>query len=157
MTREFLEGFGLGRDAVDAIMAENGRSIESLKARCAEAERKANELGEDIRQAEKRAVELEHELADGEARFVSFLDAMIARATAEAGFSSKAAMQSAQALMREEAEDGRDIFAALDTLRESDPGAFSVKITEKPYFTAPPQTASVGHFDSVCGFTRRRI
>lgn len=156
MTREFLEKLGLDRSATDAIMAENGKSIEAIKERYAETEAECSALKNEMIQLEKQAEELEKALAESEDRFGMFLDTVIARITSDAGFSSLAAMDSAQTLMREEAADGGDIFAVIDTLRESDPGAFSVKKTEKPYFSASPTAASDCRSDGEAGFIRRR-
>lgn len=38
MRREFLEGLGLGKSAIEAIMGEHGRGIEAYKSRCEAAE-----------------------------------------------------------------------------------------------------------------------
>lgn len=48
MKREFLEGLGLEKDAIDKIMAENGKDIEAGKAKLEEEQR--------LRQAAEQAV-----------------------------------------------------------------------------------------------------
>lgn len=42
MKREFLEGLGLEKDAIDKIMAENGKDIEAGKAKLEEEQRLAS-------------------------------------------------------------------------------------------------------------------
>lgn len=54
MKREFLENLGLDRGAVDAVMSENGKSIEALREKCRLLEEEAAELK--LRLSEKDAL-----------------------------------------------------------------------------------------------------
>lgn len=151
MKREFLEGLGLDKSTVDAVIAEHGSGIEALKKRNAELEEQCRALPE-----LKRSIsELDKRLEESKKRYGELIDSVITRAVRDAGFSSILAEDAARRLISEEQENGNDIYTVIDALREADPEAFSAKRCEKPFFSAPP-LAAVGD-NCGDGFTRRRM
>lgn len=157
MKREFLEGLGLDKDTVDAVMSEYGRGIGEMKAKCAGTDAECVSLRDGISKLEKRAAELEKGLSASERKYHDFLDAMIRRIADDAGFSSLSARNTAIQVMQEEAAHGNDLFTVIDGLRDADPGAFAADISGKPHFSAPPSPAPVMTAEPGNGFTRRRF
>lgn len=156
MKREFLEGLGLDRDTIDAVLNEYGRGIEGMRQRCGELENQCDALKEKLPVLERRAAELGDGLAESEKKYGALIDSVITRAVSEAGFSSLLAEDAARRLIREEAERGEDVFTVIDALRDADPEAFGGKKLGKPYFSAPPAVIPSG-FSGGDGFTRRRM
>ena len=81
MKRDFLKGLGLSDEAIDSVMAENGRDVQELKALRSELEAAKQELAAarvqagDLKAAQDEAAkwkaELEAAKADGEARLAA--------------------------------------------------------------------------------------
>lgn len=65
MKREFLKAIeGLSDEAIDRIMAENGKDIEAAKAKGVEAEKKIGELNDQLKTAQGTIAELEKNKGD---------------------------------------------------------------------------------------------
>lgn len=154
MKREFLEGLGLEKEAVDKIMAENGADLEREKARTtqakadlADAQAKLADRDKDLEQLKASSGDAEttrKQLEELQARYNTeterykaqladrdYADA-VARAIAGKGlkFSSKSAQQAFTAALKEkklELKDGE--LSGLDDFikeqREADPEAFA--------------------------------
>ena len=159
MKREFLENLGLDRGAVDAVMSENGKSIEALREKCRLLEEEAAELK--LRLSEKDALLSEKtallsELEEDKSRFSEFRDTVIKKAAKDAGFSSQAAENAAVSLMRQAADSGKDFYSVLSCLRESDPGAFVKDRDIKPIFSLPASGNEGAENAAKLSFIRRR-
>lgn len=134
MKREFLEGLGLDKTAVDAVMAEYGRGVEAAKV---------FEAG--------RLEELEASLAAARAEVEALREAEALRLRTEeaetelkkAGMTSPLALEAASKRL---SVPGCDFKAAIAELRELDPYAFEPKppAGTLPVFSAPPSPGSSG-------------
>lgn len=58
MKREFLEGLGLEKDAIDKIMAENGKDIEAGKAKLEEEQRLRQTAEQAVKERDKQIADL---------------------------------------------------------------------------------------------------
>ena len=67
MKREFLEGLGLEKEAIDKIMAENGADIEAEKAKTTEANIKLEDATKQLEKANSTIKDLKKNNADNEA------------------------------------------------------------------------------------------
>lgn len=87
MKREFLKAIeGLTDEAIDKIMAENGKDIEAAKGKIAETEKKVTELTDQLTKAQTTITELEKSKGDAtalQAEIDKYKQAEIDRAEAE--------------------------------------------------------------------------
>lgn len=130
MKREFLEQLGLTKEAVDAVMAEHGKSLGGYKSRCEDAEKVIKEMSARLTESEGEASTLREE----KSLFTAFRDGVIEEMIAEAKPSSRLA----EAEMRRRlaaVENGR-LRACLYSLREEFPEAFTPE-AGKPIFSSP--------------------
>lgn len=162
MKREFLEGLGLDKEAVDKIMAENGADLEREKAKTtqakadlADAQKQLADLGKDLealRTAAGDSETIQQQLTDLQAKYDKdtgdltaklaerdYADAITRAITSKAlKFSSKAAERDFIAAVKGkklELKDGE--LTGLDDFikaqREEDPDAFAPD-KAPPYF-----------------------
>ncbi len=151
MKREFLEKLGLGKEAIGAVMAEHGKSIEELRLRCEAMEKTEAKLTALTKEAET----LKKALAEKIAAFASFRDRVIASVIADAHPSSELARAEMIRRLCAASERGEDLKEALRGLREEDPDAFAKRSTSLPVFSAVC-FASEGDFPSLSTAMRRR-
>ncbi len=140
MKREFLEKLGLGKAAIDAVMAENGKSIEELRLRCEEQEKEKEiaSLKEEKEQFSALSEEkegLKKALADANTAFEAFRDGVITSAAAEAMPSSTMAKKELIRCLREASEKGEDLRETVRRLKEADPDAFLKSGAGYPLFS----------------------
>ncbi len=134
MKREFLqniqvEGKGLPKEVIDAIMAENGRDIEHAKGAYADYESLLSEKKALEEQFEN--VRLNHQKELSDLRFQHLLTAAIA---SQKGRSEKAitALLDTDSLMeREDMQEAVD--TAVKDLKESHPYLFEASLFPPPY------------------------
>lgn len=154
MKREFLEGLGLGKEAVDRIMDENGADLEwekakttQAKADLADAQSKLADRDKDLEELKKTSGDAEavkKQLEELQAKYTTETEqykaqladrdyaAAVTRAIAGRNlkFSSKSAQRAFEAALREtklELKDGE--LSGLDDFikaqKEADPDAFA--------------------------------
>lgn len=132
MKRDFLEALGLNKDVIDAIMAENGKSIEALRLRCQSLEEITAQR--DVAFQENTA--LKEELQKTADTFTAFRDGVIHRLVSEARPSSALAEKELIRLMTEAANEGRDLCQTMEALKESTPDGFQTEHCNAPIFSA---------------------
>lgn len=66
MKREFLEGMGLEKEAIDKIMAEHGKTVESHKTKTETLQTNVNDLNEQLTQRDKDLKELKKQAEGSE-------------------------------------------------------------------------------------------
>ncbi len=158
MKREFLEDLGLDRKTIDSVMSENGKSIEKLKEKCSLLEAKCSELtllSDENLSLKNQISELSSQLEKINNLFELFCNAEIEKIVNSLSFSSITAKNSAFSLMKEAAYQGSDIYSVIDSLRKSDPAAFSEDFSNKPFFSASASDSDSDAFDSKFTFLRR--
>lgn len=89
MKREFLKELGLEDEAINKIMAENGKDIESLKGKLSDTEQKLSEAQGKVTQYESKVTELE-KLSAGNAELKKQLDDLNAKIAADKAAAEKA-------------------------------------------------------------------
>jgi DNA repair exonuclease SbcCD ATPase subunit len=90
MKREFLKELGLEDEAINKIMAENGKDIEGWKSKHADTEQKLTEAQGKVTQYESKVAELE-KLSAGNADLKKQLDDLNAKIAADKAAAEKAA------------------------------------------------------------------
>ena len=136
MKRDFLEKLGLGKAAIDAVMAEHGKTVEELRLRNEAKEKEAEEAASALSAlaAEKEA--LSKTLSEKTEAFHSFRSRVIASAVAEAMPSSTLAKKELIRCLNEAADRGEEPQSVLRRLKASDPDAFQSGHTLLPVFAA---------------------
>ncbi len=158
MKREFLEKMGLDKLQIDAVMAENGKSIEGYRSHCLALEEELAGLKNTAATCEELKADntrLQEELTRQAAEADAFRDGVIASLVAEAAPSSAMASETLCRRLREEAARGGDLRAALRHLKETDPDAFRRGGTVLPLFAAAVLTPGE-EFPSLSSPLRRR-
>lgn len=165
MKREFLEGLGLEKEAVDKIMAENGADIEREKAKTTQAKADLADAQEqlsardkdleELRKSASGADDVQKQLAELQEKYNTeteqykaqiaardYSDA-ISRTISGKGlkFTSKSAESAFISLLKEkklELKDGElsGVDAIIDEQRKADPDAFASD-KPKPRFMGP--------------------
>ena len=151
MKRDFLESLGLDKAGIDAIMTENGKSIEALRQRCEALEEENRTLREEKEEALRKAAEDDAEikrLRDACERAEAFRQNVIAEFIAEAAPASALAAAEIRRLLSEEAERGAPLREALARLKKADPAAFpAAPKPDRPIFSVIHQSG-----DGTVGF-----
>lgn len=147
MERKFLEDLGLEKDAIDKIMAENGKDIESEKAKItAETEKltKANETIKTLQDTVKKfdgvdVEKLKQDLADAETKYTAELSATKLNYALEARLAKEGAVNSkaVKALLDSSkiSLDGDNLIGVdeqLKVLKESEKWAFAQPTPDVP-------------------------
>ena len=127
MKRDFLEGFGLSKDDVDAILTENGRNLEGLRQQIRALSEENEKWKETAAAYDKEKQTASEELARlrlTESDAKRFRETVIGRLVSEARPASASAERDVRRRLAEETADGGDLYEALDRIRREDPGAF---------------------------------
>lgn len=147
MERKFLEDLGLEKDAIDKIMAENGKDIEAEKAKIkAETEKltKANETIKSLQETVKKfdgvdVEKLKKDLADAETKYNTELSAAKLNYALEARLAKEGAVNSkaVKALLdiSKISLDGDNLIGIdeqLKVLKEKEKWAFTQPTPEVP-------------------------
>ena len=132
MKREFLEKLGLGKEAIGAVMAEHGKSIEELRLRLEQAEGEASAVPT---LSEENRV-LKETLTKQQEIFTAFRDKVIASLVAEAHPVSALTRSELIRRLCQASEQGEDLKDTLRQLREEDPDAFAKRGGTLPVFSA---------------------
>jgi predicted nucleic acid-binding Zn-ribbon protein len=140
MKREFLEKLGLSKEAIDAVMAEHGKSTTELRLR-SEALTKAEA---DLTALAEEVEGLKASLAEAKGTFAAFRDKTIAAVLADARPSSALARAELIRRLTQASEEGKDLTDTLRQLREEDPDAFAEEDVSLPVFTASCASVAEG-------------
>lgn len=150
MKREFLEELGLDKGQTEAVMAENGRNIESLKLERDELTSRLSAAEADSQEFETVKSKFELISAENEkyaGQISALTEHLILKTTENVGFASSLARDAAFAEMKAMALRGEDISDYIKRLRGSDPLAFA------DGGTAPRFSATVSGNTAEGGFT----
>lgn len=172
MNREFLEGLGLEKDAIDKVMAEHGKAIQTEKTASTEKDTELETLKEQMKQRDADIAELKGKSGSDE-DLKAQLDAMTAKYEEETSELesklSQTRLDSALelALVSEKARNSKAVRALIDvdklelnedgTLKGLDDQLKTVQ-TENPYLfddgnTTPGQFARHGNPSGASGKT----
>lgn len=66
MKREFLEGLGLEKEAIDKVMTEHGKTLETHKTKATDLQTSLDDLGEQLKQRDKDLKDLKAKAGDSE-------------------------------------------------------------------------------------------
>lgn len=130
MKREFLEGLGLDKQMIDAIMSEHGKSVSTLKERCRGAEEKDAVIAALTSERDGLLASLSDE---GE-KHAAFKSRIIDGIVKDARPSSLLAEKELRRVLSE--CDGDGIKETLERIMESDPDAFRREKTDAPIFAS---------------------
>lgn len=159
MKTEFLKELGLDREAIDKIMAENGKDIaaEQAKTKKAEGERDnyksqldtAKESlgkfdGVDVEALKKQITDLQSDLKSKDEEYAAkeaeraFTESITGAITAAGGKNAKAVMAMLNLdELRSSKDQSKDIAAAIDAVKKSDAYMFG---SEEPHKNAVGRT-----------------
>lgn len=89
MKREFLEGLGLEKDAIDKIMAEHGKTLETHKTKATDLQTSLDDLDEQLKQRDKDLKDLKAKAGNSEELQQQLTDLQAKYDTDKADFDSK--------------------------------------------------------------------